>query len=220
MDSTAKQSVFVATFSTEERGGWFCPGLVNFLLNASALSITQGRQVGYKNIYNHRPIDSARNFAAREFLKTPAEWLLMLDNDIAPPLNLLDLADSADERMDIVTPLCVCNYGTELNFACNVNADLERSDPWFETNFAGTGVMFVRRRVFEKITPPWFRTTYSQEGIMAGHEDEFFCRRAAKGRFRIWVNPEFDCNHFRTVNLSTMFELVRTAAKKEKSTSA
>jgi hypothetical protein len=43
MRSVEKESVFVTTFSTEERGGCFCPGLVNFLTNAVALSLTQNR---------------------------------------------------------------------------------------------------------------------------------------------------------------------------------
>ncbi|MGH9712654.1 MAG: hypothetical protein ACRD5M_05070 [Candidatus Acidiferrales bacterium] len=153
MHSTGTQSVMVATFSTEERSGWFCPGLVNFLNNAVALSRTQNRQTCFFPVYNHRPIDSARNHAAREFLKTPLDWLLMVDNDVAPPLNFLDLVDGADERMDVVVPLCVVFYNNELHFACDAN-DGQRDGSWFETKFAGTGAMFVRRRVFEKITPP------------------------------------------------------------------
>jgi hypothetical protein len=39
MGSTEKRSLFIATFSTEERSGWFFPGLVNFLNDVAARSL-------------------------------------------------------------------------------------------------------------------------------------------------------------------------------------
>jgi hypothetical protein len=41
---------------------------------------------------------------ANKFLDSGCDWLLMLDNDMIPPLNLLDMIDGADERMDILVP--------------------------------------------------------------------------------------------------------------------
>jgi hypothetical protein len=91
-----KASVFVAIFSGTERHNWLCPEFAQFF---AALTLEQ-RAVTVHTQHETRPIDYARNLAVRAFLASGLDWLLMADNDMGLPSNLLKLLDWAEMRMD------------------------------------------------------------------------------------------------------------------------
>src|SRR5258707_15587933 len=96
-------SVFMSILSTSERDGWLAPGLLGFVMGLSN-SGSAGRQIRVELMYNVHPVDAARNTIAKNFLDSDCEWLCMIDNDMTPPPNLLELLDRAGEQMDILVP--------------------------------------------------------------------------------------------------------------------
>lgn len=209
MSEKKKPSVFIATFAMLERGGWYCPQLVSFLLTAQSRSAADGRRSVQLQIRNCRPIDAARNFTANEFLKSGLDWLVMSDNDMAPPLGIFKMIDEADTRMDIVVPrfYSVTDDGLRLIWAPLPTENIDSGAEWIELSEAGTGVMAIRRRVFERLGKPYFKTIFNEEDrrIIKG-EDWNFCEKARAAGFRLFGNVRFSADHFRTVGLNMAVE--------------
>lgn len=59
-----------------------------------------------------------------------------------------------------------------------------------EVNFCATGMLMIRRRVFEKMPPPWFRCTVelTDGKIMRTGNDANFCIDAQKHGFHVWCD--------------------------------
>src|SRR5271165_411656 len=98
-----KASIFVATFGSAERDGWPSPVLAEFL---TRMARRDDREIGHQSFTNFRPHDSARNAAARAFLQSGLDWMLMLDNDSGPHESLFEMLDEShdDARIDILVP--------------------------------------------------------------------------------------------------------------------
>ena len=54
----------------------------------------------------------------------------------------------------------------------------------------GTGMLLVKRQVFEKLPKPWFETTYREKHDDWMGEDVFFCTMARVHGFDIWVDHD------------------------------
>ena len=137
-----------------------------------------------------------RNIVGAQFA---GDWLCMIDDDqvFAPDLLLRLLRHLADDRVDIVVPLILRRNpphapvllipapikGTrtrvvELNhreqpvrFVLQ-RATLANQRGLQAVEAAGSGIMLIRRRVFERIEPPWFE----RKGELG--EDFHFCLKA------------------------------------------
>jgi hypothetical protein len=96
----SKASVFIAIFAGNERDGWLCPAMAVFIVSLTR----QKARALCLQVPALKPIDYARNSIVKDFLASDFEWLLMIDNDMAPPLNLLDMVDLAEGGMDILVP--------------------------------------------------------------------------------------------------------------------
>ncbi len=207
----SKASVFIAIFTGKERDGWLCPAMAEFLVSLT----TQKPRAISLEVLTLKPIDYARNCAVKDFLATDFQWLLMIDNDMAPPPNLLDMVDRAEERMDILVPKCpgimdsvvMSTPGIGILLGWQLFAGGLGKNEWCEIAWSGTGVIFIRRRVFECMgNQGWFRFIYDADGMMLNSEDINFCQKARKAGFTIWGNQQFAVEHFKTVPL---FALVR-----------
>jgi hypothetical protein len=141
-------------------------------------------------------IGANRNIVAAQFA---GDWLCMIDDDqvFAPDLLVRLLRHLADDRVDIVVPLILRRNpphapvllipapmkGTrtrvvELNHREQpVRFFLQRATLANQRGLqavegAGSGIMLIRRRVFERIEPPWFE----RKGELG--EDFHFCLKA------------------------------------------
>jgi hypothetical protein len=217
-----KASVFIAIFTLDERDGWMAPGMAQFLAAMSV--VAKERAVSLQIKQNTKPIDWARNHIVQDFLASGFEWLLMVDNDMNPPPNLIDMVDRADGRMDILVPKfyavkdrAVALPGSEgpglaliLGWQCFASG-LGKNE-WCEIAWAGTGVMFIHRRVFDGLgRQPWFRFAYDDYGMMMNSEDVNFCQKARKAGFTIWGNQRFEADHYKTVPLSRLAQGIKVA---------
>src|SRR5712671_1244203 len=180
-------SVFVAIFTQNERDGWIAPGMIGFIVGLSST----GRKVQLQVRDNVKPIDYARNVAVKDFLASDAQWLLMIDNDMGPQPNLLDMLDRAKERMKILVPKffllapCLAKYSHHpklpLSFGWQPLNKMPKENEWSELAWSGTGTMFVHRSVFERMgSEGWFRFSYDANGAMLNSEDVSFCQKARK----------------------------------------
>lgn len=63
-----------------------------------------------------------------------------------------------------------------------------------EVDATGTGCLFFNMRVFDKIPEPWFKFGKNERGESVG-EDIYFCSKARKAGFRIFVDTSIRVKH-------------------------
>lgn len=210
----SKPKIMVSPLAMYERGGWYHPDLVTFLLTVSRYSKK------YTIIFNpaHQiiPAAGARNLLATRMQEVhKADWLLMIDNDVVPPPNLLDMLDSVTDDMDVVVPLChmwvaekaipmtvMRPVGLKANDFNDLRVEKADMPEWVELEITGTGCVLVRRGVFEKMKYPYFEYIWTQDGCLDTTEDITFSHKARGAGCRIWLNTRFTARHHHTVDLS------------------
>jgi hypothetical protein len=139
-----------------------------------------------------------RNIIVKQFMDHfSGDWLVFIDDDqvFASDLLMRLLVHLRDERVDIVVPLILRKGPSNLPaLACESADGLEQlvlttQRGLLPVDAAGTGVMLIRRRVFERVKGPvWFETHGSPMDAPYGQigEDYYFClkaRRAGCGVF-------------------------------------
>ncbi len=205
------ESVFIFVLCGAERDGWIVPGLLGFLMGLRNSGPTVRREISLELMYNVRPVDAARNAIAKKFLASECEWLCMIDNDMLPHPNLLEILDRAGEHMDILVPKFYVTLNVlrgqsapQLDVGIGwqpMNGKLEPGE-WSELSLASSGTMLVRRAAFERMEKPFFRFVYDEEGRVQECEDLFFCRKAREAGLSIWGNQSIYVEHFKTLPLS------------------
>lgn len=179
--------------------------LVFWLINTLK---THGHLVGYIDLPIDRPVENNRNKIAFNFLKSDCTHLLTLDNDLALPDDQLPHMLSFDK--DIVggavliwhpvlkCPIHFAFTGEHKNYEF-VDIKNNNLQP---CSFVGSGIMMIKRRVFEIIKPPFFLQMLDEKGIFEGGEDEYFCIKAKKAKLGLYV----DCSRIldQEKNLSLM----------------
>ena len=207
--------VVITPLSTYERHGWYSAELVWFLI---ASSQNRNYNVTFHPVHKVDPVMAARNLAGKWFLaKSNAEWLCMIDNDMAPQMNLLTLLDDAYQVHDIIAPqmhlwnevhhfpaLC---WETKEHLGGKLTPEQTKellSKKMVELNGCGTGAIFIRRRVLEQMPYPWFKRTFDEDGRMTASEDMLFMHDAVAKGFRIWGHTQHVVGHYRSVDLSTI----------------
>jgi GT2 family glycosyltransferase len=205
----AGASAGASLIPTPTGDGWCSPHILPFLTAAKVAAATGERDIRITVQHNNRPFDYARNVAAKAFLESGCEWLLMVDNDMAAPVDLLDMLDRVDDTMDIVVPkfyslgdagLFVCWRSLE-GYMTPAVEKVHAEDEWIELSNAGSGCMFIRRRVFEVVQRPWFSFVYDEQGEMVVTEDYYLCLKARDAGCRVYGNLNFEVDHFKTVSL-------------------
>jgi GT2 family glycosyltransferase len=204
-----KNSVLVTVLTTAERDGWLSPHLLGFLMRPNG---GMQRDVQLQLMHNIRPVDAARNQIADDLLCSDCEWLLMVDNDQVPPMNLLEMIDRAGDHMDVLVPKFyvtanVVQRGQQrlepvLGWQPLNGKPVEPGTEWTQLSAASSGTMFVRRSAFEKLARPYFRFVYDQNGRVCECEDIFFSRKAQEAGLTIWGNQNHLVEHFKTIPLS------------------
>lgn len=180
-------------------------------------------------MYGFVPIDHARNRVVEFFLKGDSEWLCMIDNDIAPAPNLMEILDDLGDHVRIVAPMTVMWSGK--HHAPMLTGATEQEDYFIplsqprrgknEVSAVGTGCIFIHRDVFLKLGKPYFEFQYDPEtrGYVYG-EDYLFCKRARAAGFKIFADSRFICGHFHTLDLTEVnfgwAQMLEAAKKQEK----
>lgn len=165
-----------------------------------------------------KPISYNRNKIVKDFLSKPEyDYLMMIDSDIIPPLNYLDLVDF---DKDIISGVCfayidnhiiplVMEYNKNTNEKPFVVKSFEGTEGLVEIDVCGTGAMIIKREVLEKVKAP-FLNRYDENGIKTMGLDFSFCDKAKKEGFKVWCHLDFICSHWTGVDLKNMFNALQT----------
>jgi len=155
-----------------------------------------------------RPIPAARNLIVQEFLKQEHDFLLMIDADITPPSNILDMANL---NVDVVGAVCFVNKEGSI-----VPMVLERAEDGYKiikslsansllkVDAIGTGCIMIKREVFKELAPPYFSYVMSPEGMLQLGEDFNFCSRVKQHGFTIHAHTGFICEHYVVTGLAAI----------------
>lgn len=183
------------------------------------------QQEGYKLHLSYptgKPISNNRNTIVSKFFATDCDFLMMIDSDIIPPMNILQLTDF---DKDIITPLMfVHQKGKLLPLFLKRNKDgIYDVDDYLnktglqQVDATGTGCIIIKRKVLENPELKYpFRNEYDADGIKTRGLDINFCQRAGKVGFKSWVHLDYVADHHTTYSLRELFYLTIKDYKNEK----
>lgn len=155
---------------------------------------------------------AARTKIAHYFLNSDYDKLLFLDDDVAPPIDVIE------SLLKVDAPIVSANYpiyvdGIIKSCACMLDRceGLYSWDYFFadevgikEVDGCGLGCVLIDKSVFKKVGTE-FKLHYSNGSILTG-EDLDFCNRTRKAGFKILANFNVSCEHSKVVRLKTLFE--------------
>lgn len=149
------------------------------------------------------PWDQARNMAAAAALEKGFTWLFFLDDDvIVPPDALQRLIGRGKDivsglyyrRLEPIMPVAMYKKPDKTNeFVTDF-----RPGEILEVDMVGAGALLIHRRVLERMEKPWFQWTIGREDIPPHDrcsEDFYFCAKAKKAGFEIWLDSSVQCQH-------------------------
>ena len=172
-----------------------------------------------------RPIANNRNLIAKRFLESDYDYLLMIDSDVVPPRDPLDLVVldkdiiglpcfvwnskvSRDHPLYLVVMEHIPGKGFR-PLPMDPQAGLTcKSKDGRPIDAVGTGAILIARRVLEEVKAP-FERRFDQDGVQTMGLDYSFCLKARQAGFTVWTHMDYVCSHWVTVDLKDIARLVR-----------
>lgn len=162
-----KKSIYIATpMYGGMCSGFFARGLTDLVITL----LQNGHEVHFQDVYNSSLITEARNFLTEDFLRKNYDYMLFIDADQGfNPMGVLKMIEEDEDVISGVVPLKLINWDGVLNASRQGKVDLYNYtsahnivplegasvDPSkkIEVASAGTGLMLISRKVFEKMMP-------------------------------------------------------------------
>ena len=127
-----------------------------------------------------------------EALETNCTHLLWLDSDMKFSADTLDALLSAD------TPIVAGNYSTRVKphrpvafkDPNNLDTRVFTGNGLEEVHAVGSGLMLVKREVYEKIALPHYSVEWNEDYTSLVGEDIYFCNQAQKNGYTIYVDHD------------------------------
>lgn len=167
----------------------------------------------------HKPIAQNRNMIIQDFLNRPEyDYLMMIDSDIVPPLNILDLVD---HQKDVMGAVCFAFMdGAIVPLLLEEIPENERRDskPYrvkelngdeglVQVDAIGSGVIIMKREVVEALKDQQpFCNRYNEQGIKTLGLDLSFCKKAKEAGFEVWAHTDYICSHWVTLDLKELYQ--------------
>jgi len=187
------------------------PELSNVLLRMSS----DGRYSLHFNYPNRRPEMFNRNIIVNEFLDSGYEYLLMIDADVVPKSNPLNLVELDKDIINFAVPQWTDG---DMYWVAMDKVDdgwkalpVNRRKGLQEVDATGCAVLLVHRRVFEKMKQPYFEEKYDEKMTNVISLDYDFCEKAKKIGFKVWVHFDYFASHFKELDLLDVFKLLGKA---------
>ena len=209
--------------------GIYTESLINLIVGLSS----RNHQVVYSKIYNESLITRARNSLVYEFEKTDCDALLFIDADHwFNAEHVIKMIESHVDVIGAIYPMKNINWDTVRSAALQGKQDLSLYSGFFSANLpkgqvtikldeplevvnVATGMMFIRRNVFEAMKPncktyahhgntgalnfseqvsEYFATEVDENGILLS-EDYYFCRKWQDLGNKVYAAPWVDITH-------------------------
>lgn len=215
---SSPQKIAIFPIGTYERSGWFTKEIVELIYT---LPYNRDYMTNMIMVHNFIPAAGARNRIGKivQQMEPQPDWVCMIDNDMAPPLNLMDCIKDAPGDASVVVPkFFMWDAGKKRTFLCwgieQPNPD-SPDDLVFEhigKGFrpivtCGTGVIFIRPEVFKKVPAPWFFYSVDEDQINTATEDINFCLKLGKYGIKIYGNGGIEVGHNHTCDLSAIAQI-------------
>ena len=197
-------------------------------LSAAAASLLNQRHSGQLDfiVVTGRPVDFVRNAIVRQFLAHDYQYLFLMDSDIVPPPDVLDLLLHWSESRD--APLVggcypVLGEGGYLRWALahrgtdghyRLIRDLPDTELPFAVDAAGAGCLLIRRDVFTHTKWPWFKWVENEDGSQISEDISFFSQCNDAG-LQLLVDPTIICEHQKSLNLTSLMRARMSKQTKE-----
>lgn len=150
-------------------------------------------------LYEESLIQRARNTCVGAFLKSKADYLFFLDDDIVL------IQDDAVDRLiradkDIIGGTCVVKkppYRPNYYPLTPIYPDTRKMTQPLEIEYLGTSCMLIKRKVIERImqeTKYPFDCFENSRGVYLS-EDWGFCDIARRLEFKVFIEPTVVCGH-------------------------
>ncbi len=153
-----------------------------------------------------------KNLAVEEFLKSNADWFLLLSPDITPPPQLPVMVGFGKPFISALYPRRVNLQTVTSAFKKEESYKPVESLPkgqLVEVDAVEMKCVFVRRDVFERIERPYFeRVLLDESGISFLSEDIRFCEKVKEAGFKIYVHTGFICLNWQMLDLKNSLEVV------------
>lgn len=179
-------------------------GQIHVGLAATLLDIAENRRIPLGIQFSKDvPHDSNRNKMVKYFLEqTDLEWLLMIDSDIMPPRNILEMIGNNKKVCSAL--VCAAREGKRVPLALYIDpADgvaefdpAKMTDGLQRVDAIGTGCILIHRSILENMPKPYFKFEYNADGITCLGEDLYFCKRLREMGEEIWFDARYVCKHF------------------------
>lgn len=213
-----KQVVTLSILAGHERHQWINPWLINSLFR----SFNDEKYLVKVGItHDIKPVECARIACVQTAQRDGADWLVMLDNDVAPCPDFLRSLDHADEHSaDVIIQPSFLFQGLDTTPRPSLNLKKPASSGFVEIDGGGFGSTFIRMSVFEKLEKPWFRSVLKSDFELGrdsiGYdlsEDYEFCNRASAAGFRIFADLDRSVEHFHTMPLRSVRQRILSVTK-------
>lgn len=182
----------------------------------------QGKYNVFLSFPADKPIQHNRNRIVADFLSNPNyDYLMMLDGDIIPPVNILDLID---HQKDIIGGLCFAYRDRsivplilteqkktkedegKIEKTSYQIMDVEGNEGLVECDAIGTGCMIIKREILERPEMRYpFKNYYNEDGERILGLDLSFCKRAKDIGYKVWCHLNFACSHWTYMDLKTNY---------------
>ena len=165
---------------------------------------------------DEKPIDYNRNFIVDKFLKTDCEILFMMDSDMVIPEDILDMIKPGHDvvsavvfttRKGIPYPIIMKQAKDKIGFEPMSDASDELTE-YTKVGGIGTGCIYIRRSVFEKIEMPCFRFEYAEDGHVKMGEDYSFSKKVQAADIKLFVATKFIVGHFKSFDIAHVSQLL------------
>lgn len=211
MPTSEPVKIVFGVLSKYEREGWIHPSILQFFCELPFLTGFAHRMVP---IHAFIPAASGRNVFCKQLRDSEADWLCMIDNDMALPLDLLKVLEGAPADADIIVPRFYMWDQSKLDLKLcwgigelATTGEVDGLRPGFhELTKCGTGVIFIRPRVLKGLDYPYFVYQFNPDGGLAATEDIPFILRAREKGFKVYGNTEVEVGHYHSVELGSMWE--------------
>lgn len=160
-------------------------------------------------ILQGQPISHSRNKVAKKSVEDKYDFVLMIDDDVAPIKSPLDLVVLNKDILSLPTPI-MQNGQMMFNTVVAVGDNFKPlpghlQQGLVEIDAAGTGCILIKTDVFKKVKRP-FDFEFDDDGLKTRGEDFAFCMRAKEAGFRVWTHYDYPCEHWNRLNMLQILE--------------